>query len=105
MGNLYFNAMKKNNFLPKGIAPAMNEKMADSLVEAYYNFTALDSTIADFRIKILKNDWPYIKPEMKKLRDQIIHRNDFVDSTAVKVIDGRITRERARLDIANFYLK
>jgi tetratricopeptide (TPR) repeat protein len=105
MGNLYFNAMKKYHFLPKGIDPAMNENMADSLVEKYYNFTALDSTIADFRIKILKNDWPYIKPEMKKLRNQIIRRNDFIDSTAIKVIDGRITRERARLDIANFYLR
>jgi len=105
MGNLYFHAMKKYNFLPKGINPAMNEKMADSLVVAYYNFTTLDSTIADFRIRILKNDWPYIKPEMKKFRDQIIHANDFVDSTAIKVIDGLITRERARLDIAKFYLK
>ena len=105
MGNLFFNAMKKYDFLPKGVIPAMDEKMVDSLVFVYYNFTPLDSTIADFRIKILKNDWPYIKPEMKKFRDKIIRTNDFVDSTAIKVIDGLITRERARLDIANFYLK
>jgi tetratricopeptide (TPR) repeat protein len=105
MGNLYFNAMKKYDFLPKDIEPSMDESLADSLVLAYYNFTALDSTIADFRIKILKNDWPYIKPEMKKLRNQILHAYDFIDSTAIKVIDGRITREKARLDIANFYLK
>ena len=104
MGNLYFNAMKKYGYLPIGIDPVMNENMADSLVEKYYNFTPLDSTIADFRIKILKNDWPYIKPEMKKLRNQIIHINDFIDSTAIKVIDGRITREKARLDVADFYL-
>ena len=105
MGNFYFNAMKKYGFLPKGIDPVMDENIADSLVEKYYNFTPLDSTIADFRIKILKNDWPYIKPETKKLRNQIIHINDFIDSTAIKVIDGIITREKARLDVANLYLK
>ena len=105
MGSLYFNVMKKYGFLPKGIEPAINENMADSLVLAYYNFTALDSTIADFRIKILKNDWPYIKPEMKKLRNQIIQINNFFDSTAIKVIDGQITRERGRLDAANHFLR
>ena len=105
MGKIYFSAMKNYGFLPKGIDPFMNENTADSLVEKYYNFTPLDSTIADFRIKILKNDWPYIKPEKKKLRNQIFQINNFIDSTALKVIDGLITREKARLDVANYYLK
>jgi len=104
MGNIFFNAMKKNNFLPKGIKLAMDEKKVDSLVNAYYNFTPLDSTVADFRIKALKNNWPYINPKMKKPRNQIIRMNNLIDSTAINVIDGRISRKQARLDIANYYL-
>ena len=103
MGNLFFNAMKKYGFLPKGIIPAMDEKTVDSLVYAYYNFTPLDSTIADFRIKTLKNDWPYINPGMKKPGDQIFRLQSLIDSTALKVIDGLISREKARLDVSDFY--
>jgi len=103
MGNLYFHAMKKYDFLPKGIDSAMDEKRADSLIVAYYNFTALDSTIADFRIKILKNDWPYTNPGMKKPGDQIFRLQSLIDSTALKVIDGLISREKARLDVSDFY--
>jgi len=105
MGNLYFSAMKRYKFLPREVNPAMDEKLADSLVEAYYNFTDLDSTIADFRIRKLKNDWPYIKPEMKKPVKQLIQMQNIIDSTAVYVIDGHISRDKARLRIANYYLK
>jgi len=104
MGNLYFKAMKKNDFLPEGLKPAMDEKKVDSLINAYYNFTPLDSTVADFRIRKLKNDWPYIKPEMKKPVKQLFQLQNIIDSTAIYVIDGYITREQARLDVANYYL-
>lgn len=104
MGNLYFNAMKKYDFLPKGLNPVIDEKTVDSLVYAYYNYTPLDSTVADFRIRKLKNDWPFIKPEMKKPVTQLIQLQNIIDSTAIYLIDGRISREQARLDIAKYYL-
>ena len=105
MGNLFFGTMKKNNFLPPGTKPAMNEKLVDSLVTTYYNFTPLDSTIANFRIKILKNDWPYINPEMRVPRSRLISLDNFIDSTSLKVIDGLISRDKARLDVSAYYLK
>ncbi len=63
IGNLFFSAMNKYGYLPTTEPSDLGESTADSLVFAYYNFTTFDSTVADFRIKILKNDWPYIKHE------------------------------------------
>jgi tetratricopeptide (TPR) repeat protein len=104
IGNLFFGAMKKNDFLPSGELPNIDERTADSLVYAYYNFTMLDSTVADFRIKILKNDWPYINPDNKLPRDQLIHLKSKIDSLSIEVIDGRVSREKARLKVASIYL-
>ncbi len=103
LGNLFFNAMKKYNYLPKAESD-LSEEIVDSLVYAYYNFTVMDSTEADFRIKILKNDWPYIDPKNKIPRSQLIQLNNLIDSVAINVIDGRTSREQARLKVASYYL-
>jgi len=105
IGNLFFSAMKKNGFLPTNEPSDLDEDTADSLVYAYYNFTPLDSTIADFRIKILKNDWPYINPANQLPRNRLIKLNNLIDSLSIEVIDGRISREQARLKVAASYLK
>lgn len=105
IGNLFFNAMKKNGFLPTNEPSDLDENTADSLVTAYYNFTRLDSTVADFRIKILKNDWPYINPEKQLPINRLIRLNNQTDSLALNVIDGKISREQARLKVATNYLK
>ncbi|MCW8961057.1 MAG: hypothetical protein OQK29_05790 [Ignavibacteriaceae bacterium] len=103
IGNSFFGAMKKNGFLPSKEIPDIDERTADSLVYAYYNFTKLDSTVANFRIKILKNDWPYIDPAKQIPRNQLIHLNNLIDSISINIIDGRISREQARLQAASNY--
>ncbi|NWG29047.1 MAG: hypothetical protein HXY48_11010 [Ignavibacteriaceae bacterium] len=105
IGNLFFSEMKHRGYLPTNEKPDIDEITADSLVYAYYNFTALDSTIADFRIKILKNDWPYIKAENKIPRNRLIKLNSLIDTISIDVIDGNISREQARLKAATEYLK
>jgi len=105
IGNLFYNAMKKNGYLPTKEPSYLDEVTADSLVYAYYNFTPLDSTIADFRIKFLKNDWPYINPVNQLPRNRLIKLNNLIDSLSIEVIDGRISREQARLKAAASYLK
>jgi tetratricopeptide (TPR) repeat protein len=104
IGNLFYNAMKMNGFLPSNEIPDIDEKTTDSLVYEYYNFTSLDSTLADFRIKILKNDWPYIEPKTKLPRNKLISLNNLTDSIALAVQDGRISREEARVRLASSYL-
>jgi lysophospholipase L1-like esterase len=105
IGNLFFSEMKNRGYLPANEKPDIDEITADSLVYAYYNFTALDSTIADFRIKNLKNDWPYIKAENKIPRNRLIKLNSLIDTISIDVIDGKISREQARLKAAAEYLK
>jgi len=97
--------MKKNGYLPTNEPSDLDEDTADSLVYAYYNFTRFDSTVADFRIKILKNDWPYINPANQLPRNRLIRLNNLIDSLSIEVIDGRISREGARLKVAKSYLK
>jgi tetratricopeptide (TPR) repeat protein len=103
IGNLFFSEMKKNNLLPTKEPPDLDERLADSLINVYYNFTKLDSTTADFRIKILKNDWPYIHPVNKLPRNQLISLNNFIDSLALDVVDGKISREQVRIKVADYY--
>jgi tetratricopeptide (TPR) repeat protein len=105
IGNLFFSAMKKYGYLPTTEPSDLDERTADSLLYAYYNFTPFDSTVADFRIKILKNDWPYINPEKQLPRNRLIRLNNLIDSLAIEVIDGRISREQARLKVAANYLR
>jgi len=105
IGNLFFSAMKKNGYLPTNEPSDLNENTVDSLVFTYYNFTPLDSTVADFRIKILKNDWPYINPANQLPRNRLIKLGSLIDSISIEVIDGRISREQARLKVASAYLK
>jgi tetratricopeptide (TPR) repeat protein len=104
IGNLFFNAMKKKGLLPTTLKPDIDDITADSLVYTYYNFTKFDSTVADFRIKILKNDWPYINAKEQLPRNRIIQLNNLIDSVSIEVIDGRISREKARLQVATSYL-
>ncbi len=105
IGNLFFNAMKMKGYLPTNEPSDLDENTADSLVFAHYNFTPFDSTVADFRIKILKNDWPYIKPEDKVTRSRLIKLNSLIDSLSSDVIDGKISRNQARLKVSTSYLK
>lgn len=105
IGNLFFNAMKKKGYLPTKEPSDLDENTADSLVYAHYNFTPFDSTVADFRIKILKNDWPYINPENKVARSRLIKLNSLIDSLSIDVIDGKISRDQARLKVSSSYLK
>ena len=105
IGNLFFESMKKNDYLPTIEPSDLDEFTADSLVYTYYNFTQFDSTVADFRIKILKNDWPYINPENKIPRNRLLSLNNLIDSVSIEVVDGRISREQARLKVASRYLK
>jgi len=105
IGNLFFSEMRKYGYLPTTDPSDLDESTTDSLVYAYYNFTPFDSTVADFRIKILKNDWPYTDPKNKILRNKLIRLNNLIDSVSIEVIDGRISREQGRLKVASNYLK
>lgn len=77
----------------------------DKNIKLNYNFTSYDSTVAEFRIKILKSDWPFSDPLKKIPRSYLITPRNLIDSLALQMIDGLISRETARLRGAANYIK
>jgi tetratricopeptide (TPR) repeat protein len=104
IGKLYYDEMKKSNLLPRTKPVSFDEHHLDRLTSYANRFTRLDSTIATDRIKVLKNDWPYIDRKDKKPVETLIKRNDFIDSLAMKVMFEEVTWEKAHRQAAQRYL-
>ena len=106
MGNAFYQAMLKNEFLPNTKAAISNPVIEDSLTVANYHFSALDSAIADYKIKTLKNDWPYLKDRRKKLTaEELLHRDNFIDSLAFQFVVDDEPWIEIQQKAANYYLK
>ena len=72
--------MIRKNFLPKAEMLISNNFVQDSLTKARFEFSKFDSTIADFEIKSLKNDWPFVDENNSKPFIQLFARRNFIDS-------------------------
>ena len=103
IGKAFVDKIYESHQLPNEDIHSAYER-SDSLTRSNFHFTKLDSTIADFRIILLKNDWPYIDPRDSKPPAQIIPRNNFIDSLAFKVVAEDYSWEKAQRDLTNLYL-
>jgi tetratricopeptide (TPR) repeat protein len=65
----------------------------------------LDSAISDYRIKILKNDWPFVEKGNQFPNSEILSFDSIEDSIAVLFIQDKILWEKAHRQLAAFYLK
>lgn len=105
MGKVFFDAMKSFELLPKTKPTDLTDEKQDSLTIANFPFSRLDSVIAVYRIKLLKNDWPY-KDKTKKLPDYVVLQpKDRVDSVAAKFLVEDSDWEKAHRELADWYLK
>lgn len=105
IGRLFFETMMKNGFVPK-TAPAVKDlKSQDSLALARFNFSHLDSVMAEYKIVSLKNDWPFISKEGKKPFMALVKPEDFYDSLAVKVTLDQMTWEKAHRIAAAYSIR
>jgi tetratricopeptide (TPR) repeat protein len=104
IGRLYYDQMEKLNLLPKTNKTIDNNLVQDSLTRAKFSFSKLDSVIAVFEIKALKNDWPFTGKNKSRPLNLLFERNNILDSTAADVITGRLTWEDAQKKIAEWYL-
>lgn len=100
IGKIFFEKIIKDYFTD--FSSSLN---IDSLVKINYNFTKFDSSIADIRVKTLKNDWPFIDPKNKIENNKLIKINTYETKIAKDVLDGNISRLDARLKLCNYYLK
>lgn len=105
IGRLFYEKMSELNFLPKDSKPKYKHEIQDSITISNFIFSKLDSTIADYRIKVLKNDWPFIDPKQKKSFDEICKPKNFIDSVALDYIKNKIIWMQAHEKVANICMK
>jgi len=77
----------------------------DSLTLAQFHFGELDSTISNFQIRLLKNDWPFIDTDKKKSAHSIIQTKNKVDSLAFRYINGKENWEKLHRILAIDHIK
>lgn len=104
MAKLYFETMRKEHLLPHCNALQITDNALDSVTLTRFNFTRLDSTIAHYRIVILKNDWPYIEKKDKKNISDLIRPNDYIEKTAYEFLENNASWESAQRNVAGWYL-
>ncbi len=105
IGRAFFEAADANNYFPtkqklKIPYDTQNKKVVDD-----YDFSVLDSTIAEYRIIILKSDWPYVKNKLspKSILNKMNPKN-IVDSLAMLVVNEQLNWEVAHRKLADYYL-
>jgi tetratricopeptide (TPR) repeat protein len=104
LGKIFFEKMEQSKNLPRDKAIDLSAEKQDSITIANFNFTEFDSVISDFRIKILKNDWPFVNKKDKKPNSRVLNLKNFEDSLAAEVLDDKITWEEGHRKLAAYYL-
>jgi tetratricopeptide (TPR) repeat protein len=104
IGKLFFEKMKESNLIPSSAPLKLSDPVQDSIVLSNFKFTKLDSVMAEDKIKLLKNDWPFVTNETKIPAGVLLNNKGIIDSLAVLVLDNRILWEEAHRKLAEYYL-
>lgn len=104
MGELYLKQLELNGLLPESGKANIADSEIINLLAVQTKISALDSVIAKYRILILKNDWPYSEKKSVEYMLKLFDRKNFIDSTALLVMDNKSSWEKAHRDVATFYL-
>ncbi len=102
LGKEFYNVMNANNYLPKS-TPAITFNKQDSLTINNFIYSQLDSTIADFKIKLLKNDWPFVTQKNKQPVLTLIKLNSLIDTLAYQFVNGDEEWEKVHRKLAVSY--
>lgn len=89
IGNLFYEMMRKKYILPKNSKEIIPIEHQHQLTSQQFVFSTFDSVVADYRIRLLKNDWPFINPKLKKSLWDICTPKNFIDTIAVKFLLGQ----------------
>ncbi len=105
MGKLFYEKMEEKGYLPKNSQPVVESKKQDSLTISNFNISRFDSITAKYRIKLLKNDWPFIDPKFKKTYPEICQPKNFIDSMSMKFLEGKVSWGKGIEYTAEWYFK
>jgi lysophospholipase L1-like esterase len=104
MGSLFYDEMERTGVLPKSRPINLDNRQQDSMTVVNFPFTKIDSVIGRYRIKLLKNDWPYID-KRKKIPDAVVLQpSNHIDSIAFELVHDRINWDVAHRKAAQWYI-
>lgn len=104
MGKAFFNTMLKNNKIPVEGSVDIPASVQDSMALNTFYFSLLDSTIAKYRIIILRNDWPFSERKSSAAMLKLFNAQSAIDSIALYVVDNKYSWEFAHRKAASYYL-
>ena len=104
MGSLFYDAMESAGLHPKSKPLILNNPQQDSITVATFPFTKIDSVIGRYRIKLLKNDWPYIDKKNKVPDAVVLQPHDHIDSIAFELVEDKISWDMAHRKAAQWYV-
>lgn len=104
IGNLIYKKMEDAKLLPAEEPAIKNNATQDSLTVKNIFFSKLDSVIAEYRIRLLKDDWPYKEKKDQLPLYELINTRNFTDSLAFNVVLNKLTWEKAHRLLASRYL-
>jgi len=104
IGKLFYNEMETIGQLPKTKPQNLSNDRQDSLAVASFPFSKLDTLIGEYRIRLLKNDWPYIDKKDKIPDKDLIHPQNYIDSLAYNLVEDNANWETVHRKAADWYL-
>jgi len=105
IGKLFYDEMNKLGYLPNSKATDIPFDSQDSVTIANYVFSPFDSITAAYKLKLLKNDWPFVTKGNSTPINILLKRNSYIDSIAYDFVSSKLPWEKAERLIAVSYLK
>jgi len=101
IGKMFFNKMQELKYLPDSKPKDFNNEIQDSIAVSNLNFSKLDSVLTNFKIRLIKNNWPFVKNKI--YYPSYIQLNDRIDSLAILIIENKINWINAHLSASKWY--
>jgi tetratricopeptide (TPR) repeat protein len=105
MGQYFYEQMQKSGYLPKNDKPVIPFDRQDSLTRANFVFSDLDLLMGNNKIKLLKNDYPFIQKKYAKPVNALFPVSTMIDSIAFDALKGRLSWVNAHLEAADRYIR
>ncbi len=105
IGKLFYEEMMKRDYLPQGDKSGLPVQIQHRITVAEYPFSKLDSVIAEYKLKILYDDYPFRKDGKITPTLELLKPQNFIDTTAMMFVLGKTKWDKAQLQVSDWYLK
>lgn len=104
MGEVFFDACKKHKYFPE-LGSNLSNRDIDSILNANFPYTKLDSVWAELRVRKLLGTFPFVEEGKPNYLLMNFKQNNLIDSLAVKWFTRKVSHHNAHKQLADFYFK